>query len=192
MSIVIFQEGIIYSDKTAVFSDLNQKDTQWIKQGKKLHHFGDFVIGSLGTEINLDNHPFVEEIRQELIKIEEFPTVGFKLPWPTNELKDCRFTIMTRKKFYVIEPEEGHGASDAMVMLPMTDFTIPYIYTSEMPIAMAMFTWGHTPTEIIEYVATVSPDIAGFGIERIEQSSLEVLKSKVAKRPSRRKPAQHS
>lgn len=187
MSIVIFQDGVLYSDKTAVFSDLCVKDSRWVKQGKKLHHCGDFVIATVGAEINLLNHPFVEEIRKELVKIEDFPTIGFKLPWPSNELKDCRIAIMTRKKFYVIEPLYGEDGNEMMVMHVMTDFSIPYIYTSEMPIAMAMFAWGHTPTEIIEYISTVSPDITGFGVEVIEQSSLPDLKPKPVKKAAKRK-----
>ena len=189
MSIVIFQDGILYGDKTAVFSDLSNKNSRWIKQGKKIHHCGDFIIGTLGPEVDFSNHPFVDEIRKELVKIEDFPTIGFKIPWPSNEVKDCNITIMTRKKFYMIKPLSGDDPDEEMVMHAMTDFSIPYICTSEMPIAMAMFAWGHTPIEIIEYISIVSPDITGFGIEVIEQSSLPELKlkSKPAKGAAKRK-----
>ena len=189
MSIVIFQDGVLYGDKTATFSDLCTKDSRWVKQGKKLHHCGDFVIGTLGAEVDFSNHPFVDEIRRELVKIEDFPTIGFKLPWPSNEVKDCSITIMTRKKFYVLEPLSEEAPNEAMVMHAMTDFSIPYIYTSEMPIAMAMFAWGHTPTEIIDYISAVSPDITGFGMEVVEQASLPELKlkSKPVKRTAKRK-----
>ena len=183
MSIVIFQDGILYGDKTAVFYDLSNKNSRWIKQGKKIHHCGDFIIGTLGPEIDFSNHPFVDEIRKELVKIEDFPTIGFKLPWPSNEVKDCIITIMTRKKFYTIKPLSGDDPDEEMVMHAMTDFSIPYICTSEMPIAMAMFAWGHTPIEIIDYISTVSPDITGFGIEVIEQSSLPELKPSPEPKP---------